>query len=99
MGMDRWPSSVSKPRFVEFVTTSSRWGRTLTAVGVYFAIGASLNILFDVQLRLLAEIVLAAWLAVVVWRSTTRRQLELFFVFGLPLLGVSAYLVWLLMRP
>jgi len=96
MGMDRWPSSVSKPRFVEFVTTSSRWGRTLTAVGVYF--GASLNILFDVQLRLLAEIVLAAWLAVVVWRSTTRRQLELFFVFGLPLLGVSTYLVWLLMR-
>jgi len=49
-------------------------------------------------MRLLAEIVLAAWLAVVVWRSTTRRQLELFFVFGLPLLGVSTYLVWLLMR-
>jgi hypothetical protein len=45
-----------------------------------------------------AVIVVAAWLAVVVWRSTTRRQLELFFVFGFPLLGVAAYLVLLLLR-
>jgi len=51
------------------MTISSRLFRTLSAVGVWFALGASANILVDVQLRLFEEIVLGALLGVLVWRS------------------------------